>query len=144
MLTSENGIKFIAGFERYRPTPYDDGFGYMTIGFGHRIKEGEVFTSLTEDQARQLMSADLSMFEGCINDNVDVDLNQNQFDALASLCFNVGQGVMTKSHLLDCLNNGDFAGAAAEFPKWDHSNGQVVLGLYKRRLAEQAVFNTPV
>jgi lysozyme len=44
--------------------------------------------------------------------------------------------------MLKLLNKGDFAGAAAEFPKWNKDNGKVVKGLTNRRLREQALFLT--
>jgi len=42
---------------------------------------------------------------------------------------------------LRMLNSGDYSGASAQFPLWNHSNGHVVDGLTRRRLAEQALFN---
>jgi lysozyme len=41
------------------------------------------------------------------------------------------------------VNTGDFAGAAAQFPLWDHAGGQVVPGLLRRRQAEQVMFEGP-
>lgn len=45
-------------------------------------------------------------------------LNQNQFDALASFCFNVGLGAFEKSTMFARLKAGDFRGAASQFPRW--------------------------
>lgn len=47
------------------------------------------------------------------------------------------------STLLQKVNAGDFPGAANEFHKWIHSDGQVSRGLIRRREAEEALFTTP-
>jgi lysozyme len=75
-------------------------------------------------------------------DLVDIALNQNQFDALASFVFNVGRGSFADSTLLKLLNARDIPGAAAQILEWDHTNGVVNLGLVRRRRAEQALFLT--
>ena len=52
----------------------------------------------------------------------------------------VSEEVAVPFTLLKLLNANDFAGAAAEFDKWDHAGGQVVAGLLRRRQAETALF----
>ena len=71
---------------------------------------------------------------------VKVPLNQNQFDALVSICYNIGMGNFSKSTLLKKINQGDFKGASLEFEKWNKSGGIVLAGLVKRRLKEKALF----
>ncbi|GLK65426.1 lysozyme [Paracoccus kondratievae] len=48
-----------------------------------------------------------------------VSLNENQFGALVSFTYNLGAGNLASSTLLRKLNAGDYAGAAAEFPRWN-------------------------
>jgi lysozyme len=73
-----------------------------------------------------------------------VSLNQNQFDALCSIIFNIGQGAYAESTLRKKLRAGDYAGAAAEFPRWVYGtvNGKKVklAGLERRRKNEQSLF----
>jgi lysozyme len=69
-------------------------------------------------------------------------LNQNQWDALVSFVYNVGAGNFISSTMLKLLNQGDYKGAAGEFPKWVHTNGQINPGLVRRRAAERALFET--
>ena len=90
-----------------------------------------------------------SFKEAGVNDLVKVELSQNEFDALVALSFNVGLGVhdgikgdFADSTLLDKLNAGDRAGAAAEFDKWCFSGGKKLPGLIRRRAAERVMFST--
>lgn len=139
MKTSNDGINFIRDHEGCRLTAYQDSGGVWTIGVGHTrgVEEGQV---ITQEQADAFLSDDLGPVESCLNTAVTVSLNQNQFDALASFTFNLGAGAFTGSTLLKKLNSGDYAGAANEFPKWCHDNGQFVQGLYNRRMDEQHLF----
>ena len=61
---------------------------------------------------------------------------------LVDFVFNVGEGAFRGSRLLQFLNAGDFASAAAQFELWDHAGGVVNLGLLRRRQAEAALFNS--
>lgn len=139
MKTSNNGIGFIRSHEGCKLAAYLDGGGVWTIGVGH-TKGVEKGQTITQEQADKFLADDLAPVESCINGHVTAQLNQNQFDALASFVFNVGEAAFTGSTLLKKLNAGDYTGAANEFPKWDHDNGVVVQGLLNRRLDEQALF----
>ncbi len=68
-------------------------------------------------------------------------VTQGEFDALVAFAFNVGVGKFKKSTLLRKFVGGDIPGAAAEFPKWCHSNGKVYDDLVKRRAQEVEWFN---
>ncbi len=72
--------------------------------------------------------------------SVTVPLNQNQFDALVSLTYNIGSGAFNNSTLLKKLNKGDYQGAADQFLVWNKAGGKVMKGLVRRREAEQALF----
>jgi len=75
---------------------------------------------------------------------VTVPLNANQFAALVSFTYNAGAGRLASSTLLKKLNSGNYDAAASEFPRWNHSGGQVQPGLTARRAAEQQLFQRPV
>ena len=126
----------------YLPTKND----VWTIGWGHTktAKQGMV---ITEAQAEQLLRQDLDWVEDTIKKLVKVPLKQNQFDALASLIFNIGGGAFAKSTVLRKLNAGDYKGAADAFLMWDkqrdRQTGQMtkLRGLTIRRNEERALFN---
>jgi lysozyme len=146
MKTSPAGIALICRFEGCRLDAYPDpgvGWNLPTVGYGHT--GAGVSQGLHIDQARaeELLASDLANFEHAVLGAVHVPLTQCQFDALVSFAYNVKgwQG----STLIRLCNAGDFAGAAAEFPKWDHAPAadghmEVLPGLVLRRAAEQRLF----
>ncbi len=144
MKASDRGVALVAEFEGLSTECYADVGGKQTIGFGHLVKSGETFPKrISEGEATALLCADLELAEACVDGIVDVALTQSQFDGLVSLVFNIGCSAFTRSTLLRKLNASDYAGAAAEFPRWCKVNGKDVPGLLRRRLAEQLLFNTP-
>lgn len=140
MKTSQKGIDLIKQFEGVVLKVYKDAVGLPTIGYGHLIKKGEVFTTITQQQAEELLAKDLKQFEEGISTSVKVALTQNQFDALVSFTFNLGIGNLNSSTLLKKLNVGDIQGAADQFPRWNKAGGKTLAGLTRRRLAEKELF----
>ncbi len=134
------GLAQLKQFEGLRLQPYKDAAGLWTIGYGHLVKPGEWWDSITEAQAAQLLADDAGTAEDAVNSLVKVPLTQPQFDALVSFVYNVGVGAFRRSTLLRLLNAGDYAGAAGQFPLWRKAGGQVVAGLVNRRAAEVAMF----
>jgi GH24 family phage-related lysozyme (muramidase) len=159
MQISDAGALFIKQEEGLRLTSYPDAGGYA-IGFGHFITANdsvnyglpsEAGVSISQALADQLFADDSLKVENVINQNVAAVLSQNQFDALADFVYNVGSGDpnaippidgFLTSTLLEKLNAGDYAGAAAEFQKWNKSRGTTSTVLTTRRLAEASLFET--
>ncbi|MRT38829.1 glycoside hydrolase family protein [Acinetobacter sp. RIT698] len=143
MKTSAKGINLICGFEGLELKAYDDGVGVWTIGYGTtsingvKVKKGDTCTA---EQAKAYLAQDLKKFESAVNTAVKVQLNQNQFDALISLTYNIGSGAFKDSTLLKKLNAKDYKGAAAQFPRWNRGGGRVLNGLVKRRKIEMELF----
>ncbi|AVF43592.1 lysozyme [Acinetobacter nosocomialis] len=144
MKISATGINLIKSFEGLRLKAYDDGVGVWTIGFGTikypngiRVKGGD---SCTSQQAEYYLLNDLTSFENAVNRLVKAKLTQNQFDALVSFTYNLGEANLGKSTLLKKLNAGDYQGAADQFLVWNKAGGKVMKGLVRRREAERALF----
>ena len=137
---SKKGLQLTEQFEGLRLTAYQDQVGVWTIGYGHTGKDVRPGLTITQQQAEDLLAKDVASAAASVNQLVTVVIGQNQFDALVDFTFNLGAGALGGSTLLRKLNAGDFAGAAAEFPKWCRAGGKVVLGLQRRRQAEQALF----
>lgn len=156
MKISENGIDLIKKFEGFSAVPYVCPAGENTIGYGHVIGLGELYTEITEEQGENLLLKDAAWAEGVVWRNVKTDLNQNQFDALVSFVYNVGAGQRDvkdgfvtlrsgePSSMLRMLNAGDYAGAARQFSRWINSSGKPLNGLIRRRVAERALFEEKV
>lgn len=142
MKTSERGVEAIAGYEGVRLEAYPDpgtGGEPITIGVGHTggVKLGDV---ITHEEAMRLLADDLCKAEGAVNNAVRVPVSQHEFDAMVSLCFNIGGGAFSKSTLVRLLNIGDRLGASNEFTKWNKANGRILSGLVTRRAGERAMF----
>lgn len=131
------GEHLIKYYEQCRLTAYDDGGGVWTIGWGHTkgVKPGD---TCTKEQADAWFDEDVEEALGRVRDAVTIEINQNQFDALASFEYNTG--ALKSSTLLKKLNLGDFVGAAREFTRWTKDNGVELKGLRRRRLSEQSLF----
>ena len=141
MKLSENGTKLIKKYEGCRLKAYKCPRGVWTIGYGHtnNVRPDDV---ITQDEAEELFKQDVKEFENAVNRLVNVELNQNQFDALVSFTFNLGYGEkgLGGSTLLRLLNNSDYIGASKQFSRWVYSGNRVLEGLIKRRNEEKELF----
>ena len=142
MKTSPAGIALIKKFEGFSPVPYKCPAGVLTIGYGHVIREGELFTSLHEHQADALLKRDLVNREQAVKLLVKVPLTQGQFDALVSFVYNLGAGALKSSTLLKRLNEGKYEQAADNFQRWVFVGKKRLAGLERRRGAEWALFTS--
>ena len=136
------GEALIKSFEGYRGTAYQDQGGIWTCGWGHTAPDVGPTTTCTLDQAEQWFMSDTASACGAVSRSVYVATTQNQFDAMVSLCYNIGAGNFSNSTLARDMNAHNYAAAAAEFPKWDRVAGVPNAGLLRRRLAEQQLFES--
>ena len=140
MMTSKNGICIIKKYEGCKLETYKCPAGIPTIGYGHTGMDVSIGMRITDGQAERLLAKDCGKTEHFINALVDVQLNQNQFDALVSFTFNVGVGALEDSTLLKKLNSKDYNGAKLEFLRWNKAAGKVLHGLTARRIEESELF----
>jgi lysozyme len=141
MHISERGIALLKQSEGFSATPYFCPAGKCTIGYGHVIKDGEVFSAgVSQTQAEDILKNDVNETERAVDRLVDIELTQNQFDALVVLSYNIGAGAFENSTLLKCLNENDLQAAVDQWKRWIYANGQVLPGLVTRRGAEVALF----
>lgn len=143
---SENILKYLKSWEKFRSKPYDDGEGNITVGYGfnlpHLLKKYK--KGITEEQADKEFAGVVNTFVPefrKLTPNFD-NLNNNQRDALFSLYYNAGADTYMKSPMLfKYLKEGDFDKAVKEInhDEWkDDMDGQK-----KRRAFERRVFSTP-
>ena len=139
MKISEEGLSLIKKFEGCELNAYEDAVGIPTIAYG-RIKNVKMGDSCTKEQAEDWLAEEMPEYEGYINDQVKVDLEQNQFDALCSWVYNLGPTNLKSSTLLKVLNEGDYNGVPAQIKRWNKAGGSVLDGLTRRREAEALLF----
>lgn len=167
---SPAGFHLVENEEGYRPWVYDDKDGKPickgkivrgkpTFGIGHLIRPGEKFpiypAEATRESVIELFNKD-SVWVYELLKLVKVPLNQNQFDALFLLVFNIGGGRLEynqrnqhgfvpgfrNSTLLMVLNQGKYQLAADHFLDWKFSDGKPIL--LPRRKRERELFLKPV
>ncbi len=155
MQISESGQRNLAAWEGLRRHAYRDAGGKLTIGVGHLLTKSELSSGkirikgqlvryaagLTDRQVLDLLGQDLEGAENAVNEGVEVELSQNQFDVLVSFCFNVGAAAFNNSTLLRRLNQSGYGEVPGQLRRWMHCTGAVVPGLVNRREQEIACWN---
>jgi lysozyme len=144
---NDAGRKIIMDAETCRLEAYKCPAGKWTIGYGHTgdVKPGMKLQS--KHQAEVVLEYDLERFEDAVA-ALAPTANSNQFSALVSFAFNLGDANLRHSTLLARFNAGDVEGAAREFSRWIYATVEgrkvVLPGLVTRRTAEAALFLTAV
>lgn len=141
MKTDKNGLEFIKDEEGLRLKAYLCPAGVWTIGYGNtynldnsKVKEGQIITKVEADE---LFIKKLKVYEDSVNENVKVTINQNQFNALVSFCYNVGTFAFSTSTLLKKINSkAPLSNVIIEFNKWVHAGKKVITVLVSRRKRE--------
>jgi len=148
MTASDVGLELIKQSEGYRDkgyfaTEHEAQKGIVTAGYGStgRVGYGE---GVTKEQADKFLREDVGTAEKTVRRLVKTKLSQNEFDALVSLVYNVGEGNFEKSKALKALNSGDrdrfLFEAFDENNGFTKQNGKKLKGLVKRRKEEMRMF----
>lgn len=132
---------FIKGFESCRLTAYMPTLNDVpTIGWG-TTKGVKMGMTWTQAQADAAFAAELAEFGAQVASRLgSAPTTQGQYDAMVSLAYNIGVGAFGDSTLLRLHKSGDYAGAAAQFGRWNKQAGVVLKGLTRRRAAEAALY----
>lgn len=148
---SNKGLELIKQFEGFRSAPYRDAVGVWTIGFGNTYyPDGRKVSAsdkpLTIGEASQLKLDLINKdFAPAVNtllaDEIKAGkVNQNMFDALISLSYNIGTGALSRSSVIRHLKQGNKQKAADAFLLWVKAGGRTLNGLVRRREAERKLF----
>lgn len=153
---SKRGADLMKRYEGFSSAPYIDMVGVSTIGYGNtyypdRRKVKMTDKHLTEPQAAQLAMDIVNLdFAPAVNkifkdEIASGKLNQNMFDALVSLAYNIGVGALSTSNsVTGNIKKGNYKAAADGFLLWNKGrvNGklQAINGLTRRRKEERDLF----
>lgn len=142
MKLSNNGIDLIKSFEGFRTKAYKclSTEKYYTIGYGHYGADVTSDMVITEQEAEQLLKRDCERFVNHVNSyNGIYNFNQNEFDALVSFAYNVG-------NIKGLTNKGSIKKTEipSKMQKYCYGGGIKLPGLVRRREKEIELFNTPV
>lgn len=145
-LVSDECIDFIKSWEGFKPEPYYDNVGVLTLGYGMTGDEIKGIKEVTKEEATQMLN-DLinNKYAPIVKADLDlkgVELLQNEFDALISFAYNCGTAALLGSTLYKNVVAGvrDSDTITANFQAWSNGAGQRIEGLYKRRTKEAAMF----
>lgn len=155
MKMSPAGRAFLIVWEGVQLHAYRCAAHVLTIGVGHALTAIERQTGildidgigvawrrgLSRDQADQLVTQDLVRFERTV-ESLEVKLEQHQFDALVSFCFNIGEGAFRDSTLARYVRRHDLVSVPSQLRRWNRAGGRIVAGLTKRRESEAKLFAT--
>ena len=139
MNISQNGLELIKHFEGCELEAYKCAAGVWTIGYGH-IKTAEEGMVISQSYADELLEGEIVEYEDYVNTAVTAPLSQDQFDALVSWTFNLGNGNLNASTMLKVLNRGEYEEVPAQMKRWNKAGGKVLEGLIRRREAEANLF----
>ncbi|WP_159081753.1 glycoside hydrolase family protein [Paenibacillus sp. CAA11] len=144
---SVNGVKFLHGSEGYSAYKYKDQAGKWTIGYGHLIRPGEKFKEpMSQEEAIKLYEKDIQKFIKSVNEfqsKYNLKLTQNQFDALVSFTYNLGENIWEgKTTLKSLIVSGKYTDQELKeaFGRFCKADGKRSRGLYNRRIDEAEVF----
>ena len=143
---SQSGLSLIKKFEGVKLKPYLCPAGIPTISIGCTYYEDGTKVRMTDAPISEARATDIFLnvikhYERSVDSFCRDDINQNQFDALVSFCYNVGAGALKKSTLLKKVNaDPNDASIKLEFLKWNKSGGKVLNGLTLRRNAESELY----
>ena len=144
--TSPKGVELIKKFEGFRSKPYNCEAGVATIGYGATYYPNGQKVKLTdpaidEKHASILLEAMLNPYEKAVDSYCRDDINQNQFDALVSFAYNLGNSALKSSTLLKKVNvNPNDKTIRNEFLKWRFAGGKSLPGLVNRRTEESNLY----
>ena len=139
MTTSRKGLQLIKDFEGLRLGSYKCPAGVWTIGYGHTkgVKANMVIDQMRADD---MLIEDIAPIERLLN-SVGINFRQEQFDALVSWIFNLGQGSFKNSTLLKrIMDNASDEDISEQIIRWVYAAGETLVGLKKRRVAEANMF----
>jgi lysozyme len=145
-------IDLIKHFEGFSATAYHDKIdkdGVDTIGYGTivypngiKVKIGD--PQITEEEATEYLTFEVNKKALAVEQLVNSKVNDNQFGALVSFAYNLGEGNLSESTLLKKVNeNPNNPAIQLELDKWIYSNHIAIKGLETRRRAEWTLYNTP-
>ena len=150
--SSKKIIEFITSFEGFSAKPYLDIAGVPTIGFGATYyQDGTKVTmndpAITLECAHDLKAFHVQDAEKAVRRLVKSNINQNQFDALVSWVYNLGEGNLASSTLLKKINaNPNDQSIKASWIQWNKARDpktkqlKVSNGLTRRRNEEIRIY----
>lgn len=152
MEASKKIVEFISSFEGFSAKPYRDIAGRATIGYGATYYQDGRKVKMSDPPITKQCALDLKEFhieetEKVVRKYVKSNINQNQFDALVSWTYNLGEGNLRTSTMLKKINaNPNDPTIKNSWVQWNKARDpktkvlKVSNGLTRRRNEEIAIY----
>lgn len=133
---------------------YKLGDRMITVGWGHaekirksKYKPGQ---TISRQEAEQLLNTDIKEAEDAINDvlatwdkkGIEYNINQDMYDAMVSMAFNMGRGGFRNSDFIQLVKKGKYEEARDEIKKTSKRSFRKFPGLKIRREKESNLFGS--
>lgn len=150
---SDSLIEFLKGEEGYSDKGYDIGDGKITIGWGHaediNDSQYKVGQKISKQEAEKLLRQDVQVSSESLNrilndwekQNINIDINQDMYDTMVSMIFNMGIGSFRMSNFIQLVKRGEMEKAKEEIKSVSSQMFSKYPGLKKRRKKESEMFN---
>ena len=151
-----NHLKYEEGSIKQKGEPvlkaYKLGDGAITVGWGHaekirrsKFKLGQV---ISRETAEELLKSDIGYVEEVINDilvswdkkNIKYTINQDMYDAMVSMAFNMGRRGFRTSDFIQLVKKGKYQEAKEEIKQTSKKSFKKHPGLKTRREKESQLF----
>lgn len=123
MFLSPIGQAVLIAREGRRLDAYQDTVGVWTIGIGHTAAAGPPAVTrgltITAAECDAIFARDVEAYAAAVRAGLRVAVPDHTFDALVSVCYNIGPAAFAGSTFLRRLNAGDREGARAALLWWD-------------------------
>jgi len=144
--TSVAGLRMIESFEGLVLTPQPDPIGIPTICYGQTAADGPLPAHATPHECELMLRGSLArVYERYVRalflpgGRLRGLFNQHRFDALVSIAYNGGPGILSR-----IVTSRDPRAIASAMLAYDHAGGVRLPGLTRRRRAEAALFSRPM
>lgn len=146
IIVNQKCIDIIKSFEGLFLKPYLCPASVPTIGWGtirypNGTKVRMTDAPITEAKAMEYLMFEINQKSRAIDPMLREDLTGNQFAALISFAYNLGEGALRQSTLLKVVNATPLSPQIrTEFQKWIYADGKKLNGLLRRRNAEADLY----
>jgi lysozyme len=141
---SDNGLRFTAAFEQFKPKAYKatPAEKHYTIGFGHYGADVKPTDTIAPEGALLLLEQDMAEAVRAVDAVAHRALTQAQFDAVCDLVFNVGPGcIVAGTGTGAALRAGDVPMLRAKLALFVNQGGKPLLGLRRRATGRISLFD---
>lgn len=145
MIYSDNCIKLVIKTRELYLEKTKLWNNHYYIGYGHLCSsKPEDYPTITKREAKVLLKKDLERVSRQLNKHLNVELNQNQFDSLVSLIYDIGIKRFITDEMFLMVGTNSIIETSLYFSKFNKYMKKPIYRLIKTRKEEQKLWKTPI